>query len=93
MEKVVDAGVAIMRLSKPSLKNRGVTCKTPIGGLDRVYAKTKRDRLDSLYRDSLEYTKGGAFVKVIDLQHAVVADTLVAMTAFREFPEPLEVSA
>jgi hypothetical protein len=71
----------------------GVTCKTPMGGAERMYVKTKRDRLDSLYRDTLEYTKGGALVKVIDLQHAVVADTLVAMTAFKEFPEPLEVSA
>ena len=80
-------------LLMPLMEMLGVTCKAPMGGAERMYVKTKRDRLDSLYRDTLEYTKGGALVKVIDLQHAVVADTLVAMTASREFPEPLDVSA
>ena len=94
LKKVVDAGVATMLVSGiPPRKIVGVICKTPIGGLERMYVKTNRDGVDMLYRDAFEYTNGGALVKVIDLQQAVVADTLVAMTASREFPVPLEVSA
>ena len=89
MTNVDDEGVANMLwLLIPLTKITGVTCKIPNGALERVYVKTNREWLDPLYRDTFEYTKGGAFEKVIDLQQVVVADTLVAVTAFSEFPAP-----
>ena len=92
--KVEEAGVAMTVVDRtPSRYTVGITSTDEDGASDSVCVYTKRVALEEAYFDTAPYTKFGEFKNVIVLQQIVVATIFVSITAFREFPVPIEVSA
>lgn len=62
------------------------------GAADRVYVNKYKALLVEPFFAASPRTNLGALIKVTALQHVVVAKILVALTADKEVPFPIEVS-